>query len=37
MIEDAAIANMFAIEAVALFDHYHFRKVMQAVTTQRPR
>src|ERR1700720_4227955 len=32
MIEDAAVANMFAIEAVALFDHYHFRKVMQTVT-----
>jgi hypothetical protein len=36
MIEDAAIANMFAIEAVALFDHYHFRKVMQQVTKQEP-
>ena len=36
MIEDAAVANMFAIEAVALFDHYHFRKVMAAVTTQEP-
>jgi phosphatidylserine/phosphatidylglycerophosphate/cardiolipin synthase-like enzyme len=36
MIEDAAVANMFAIEAVALFDHYHFRKVMQTVTTQEP-
>jgi hypothetical protein len=36
MIEDAAIANMFAIEAVALFDHYHFRKVMQTVTTAEP-
>jgi hypothetical protein len=36
MIEDAAVANMFAIEAVALFDHYHFRKVMQAVTAQEP-
>ncbi len=34
MIEDAAIANMFAIEAVAMFDHYHFRKVMQTVTTR---
>lgn len=29
MIEDAAIANMYAIEAVALFDHYHFRKKVQ--------
>ena len=36
MIEDAAIANMFAIEAVALFDHYHFRKVMQTVTQEEP-
>jgi phosphatidylserine/phosphatidylglycerophosphate/cardiolipin synthase-like enzyme len=29
MIEDAAIANMYAIEALATFDHFHFRKVMQ--------
>jgi hypothetical protein len=36
MIEDAAVANMFAIEAVALFDHYHFRKVMQTVTQNQP-
>jgi phosphatidylserine/phosphatidylglycerophosphate/cardiolipin synthase-like enzyme len=36
MIEDAAVANMFAIEAVALFDHYHFRKVMQTVTEEEP-
>lgn len=36
MIQDAAIANMFAIEAVALFDHYHFRKVMQEVTVKEP-
>ena len=36
MIEDAAVANMFAIEAVALFDHFHFRKVMQQVTVQEP-
>jgi hypothetical protein len=36
MIEDAAVANMFAIEAVALFDHYHFRKVMQTVTANEP-
>jgi hypothetical protein len=36
MIHDAAVANMFAIEAVALFDHYHFRKVMQTVTAQQP-
>jgi hypothetical protein len=36
MIEDAAIANMFAIEAVAMFDHYHFRKAMQAATKVAP-
>jgi hypothetical protein len=36
MIEDQAIANMFAIEAVALFDHYHFRKVMQTATPSQP-
>jgi hypothetical protein len=36
MIKDAAVANMFAIEAVALFDHYHFRKVMQTVTAAEP-
>ena len=34
VIEDAAVANMFAIEAVALFDHFHFRKVMQQVTVK---
>jgi hypothetical protein len=36
MIEDAAVANMYAIEAVALFDHFHFRKAMQQVTTAQP-
>jgi hypothetical protein len=36
MIEDASIASMFAIEAVALFDHYHFRKIMQQVTAKEP-
>jgi len=36
MIEDAAIANMYAIEAVALFDHYHFRKAMQRATRVQP-
>jgi hypothetical protein len=36
MIEDAAVANMYAIEAVALFDHYHFRKAMQTVTAKEP-
>jgi PLD-like domain len=35
-IEDAAIANMFAIEAVALFDHYHFRKTMKTATKASP-
>jgi hypothetical protein len=36
MIEDAAIANMYAIEAVALFDHYHFRKKMQEAPSTKP-
>jgi hypothetical protein len=36
MIEDAAVANMYAIEAIALFDHFHFRKAMQEVTTAEP-
>ena len=36
MIEDAGIANMYAIEAVAMFDHFHFRKAMQQVTAQEP-
>lgn len=36
MIEDAAVANMFAIEAIATFDHYHFRKVMQTKTKADP-
>jgi hypothetical protein len=36
MIEDAAVANIFAIEAVALFDHFHFRKAMQQVTVKEP-
>jgi phosphatidylserine/phosphatidylglycerophosphate/cardiolipin synthase-like enzyme len=36
MIEDAAIANMYAIEAVALFDHYHFRKKMQESPVNEP-
>jgi phosphatidylserine/phosphatidylglycerophosphate/cardiolipin synthase-like enzyme len=36
MIEDAAIASMYAIEAVAMFDHFHFRKVMQEITTKQP-
>src|SRR6202035_5029966 len=33
MIEDGAIANMYAIEALATFDHFHFRKVMQTATS----
>ena len=36
MIEDAAIAAMYAIEAVALFDHYHFRKAMMNATKVQP-
>jgi phosphatidylserine/phosphatidylglycerophosphate/cardiolipin synthase-like enzyme len=36
MIQDAAVANMFAIEAVALFDHYHFRKAMKKGTKAKP-
>jgi phosphatidylserine/phosphatidylglycerophosphate/cardiolipin synthase-like enzyme len=36
MIEDEAIATMYAIEAVALFDHYHFRKAMQAAKPSAP-
>jgi hypothetical protein len=36
MIEDAAIANMYAIEAVALFDHYHFREKMRTATKAAP-
>jgi hypothetical protein len=36
VIQDGAIANMYAIEAVALFDHYHFRKAMQKATKADP-
>jgi phosphatidylserine/phosphatidylglycerophosphate/cardiolipin synthase-like enzyme len=36
MIEDEATANMYAIEAVALFDHYHFRKAAQNATKATP-
>lgn len=36
MIEDAAIANMYAIEAVALFDHYHFREKVRTATKASP-
>jgi phosphatidylserine/phosphatidylglycerophosphate/cardiolipin synthase-like enzyme len=36
MIQDQGIANMYAIEAVALFDHFHFRKVAAAATSNAP-
>lgn len=36
MIEDAAIANMYAIEAIAVFDHYHFRKAIQNASKPHP-
>ena len=36
MIEDQSIAMMYAIEAIAIFDHYHFRKAMQEVTVAQP-
>jgi hypothetical protein len=36
MIEDAAIATMYAIEAVGLFDHYHFNKAANTATTANP-
>jgi phosphatidylserine/phosphatidylglycerophosphate/cardiolipin synthase-like enzyme len=36
MIEDASIATMYAIEAVAMFDHYHFNKAMQSATKVQP-
>jgi phosphatidylserine/phosphatidylglycerophosphate/cardiolipin synthase-like enzyme len=36
MIQDEAIATMYAIEAVATFDHYHFRKAMQTAKASRP-
>ena len=35
-IEDESIATMYAIEAVALFDHYHFRKAAQAAKVTKP-
>jgi len=34
MIQDAAIANMYAIEAVALFDHYHYRSKVRDSTAK---
>jgi phosphatidylserine/phosphatidylglycerophosphate/cardiolipin synthase-like enzyme len=36
MIEDEAVATMYAIEAIATFDHYHFRKVMQRASKPKP-
>ncbi len=36
MIEDAGIAAMYAIEAVAMFDHYHFNKTTQEATAASP-
>jgi hypothetical protein len=36
MLENEAIANMYAIEAVALFDHSQFRKAMQGATKVQP-
>ena len=36
MIHDQAIASMYAIEAVALFDHYQFRKSMKAAKVTAP-
>jgi phosphatidylserine/phosphatidylglycerophosphate/cardiolipin synthase-like enzyme len=36
MIEDEAIATMYAIEAVTMFDHYHFRKAMQTAKPANP-
>ena len=36
IIEDEAIAMMYAIKAIATFDHYHFRKAMQRATKSEP-
>jgi hypothetical protein len=36
MIEDEAVANMYAIEAVSIFDHYQFRKVMKNAPAAQP-
>ncbi len=36
MIEDAGIAAMYAIEAVAMFDHYHFNKKAQEASRAQP-
>jgi hypothetical protein len=36
MIEDESIATMYAIEAVALFDHFHFNEKANAATAATP-
>src|SRR5205085_8204216 len=36
MIEDSSIASLYAIEAVRLFDHYHFRHNMSQATEASP-
>jgi phospholipase D-like protein len=35
-IENATVAGMYAVEAVRLFDHYHFRDSMSAATQAKP-
>ncbi len=35
-IDDRAVATAYAIEAIRLFDHYHFRDAMQGATDARP-
>jgi phosphatidylserine/phosphatidylglycerophosphate/cardiolipin synthase-like enzyme len=35
-IDDAAIAGLYAVEAVRLFDHYHFRDVASKATVAKP-
>lgn len=35
-IHDPLVAGMYAVEAVRLFDHYHFRKAMAAATKAEP-
>ena len=36
MIKDADIASMYAIEAVAMFDHYHFNQKAQQASDAKP-
>ena len=36
MIEDATLAEMYAIEALKIFDHYSFRDKMKAATDAKP-